>query len=494
MLSREEIQSLVQARLNGSKFVVVSNREPYSHEYTDQGDVMWTSPASGLVAALDPILRMTKGAWIAFGSGPADKEVTDAKGRVTVPPDNPQYTLRRIWLNKEEVDGYYYGMSNETMWPLCHIVYVRPTFQESDWQMYKRVNQKFADAILDEVGDDSAFVFVQDYHFALVPKILKKKRPDLTVAQFWHIPWPNEEAFRICPWRNEILEGLMANDLLGFHLQYHCDNFLRTLDQTLEARIDRETQAVNYKRHRCYVKPFPISVDYEEIAERAKSPEVVKAMEQIRKSLRQPYEYIAIGLDRLDYTKGIPERLMAIDRFLDKYPEFKKKFIYVNLGTLSRAHVPAYKDLADRVDALVAEINWKHKIDDWQPIEFRMERVNRDTILAYYRLANLCLVSPLHDGMNLVAKEFSAAQSADPGRGLLILSRFAGAARELTDALQVNPYDIEAFADAIYKGLKMTKKERKRRMLRSIETIKESTIYDWAASFFHELYRLGLLH
>ncbi len=485
---KKELLDLLKTKLKDYKIFVISNREPYIHKYKDD-TIEAIRPASGLVAALDPVLRASSGVWIAHGSGEADKDVVDKHDRIKVPPDNPSYHLRRVWLSKKQEDGYYYGFANSTLWPMSHIVYVRPSFNASNWNEYVKVNEKFARALVDEVGRSKALIWIQDYHFALCPKFIKEKNPDLITGHFWHIPWPNPEAFRICPWKNEILKGLLANDLLGFHIKYHCDNFLNTVDNNLECRINREASTIKIKEHVTTIKPYPTSIDFEGLVERAKSPLVGSKEKEIKRKIRKPYEFMAIGLDRLDYTKGIPERLKAIDRFLEKYPEYKNRFVYVGLGAPTRTHIKTYRDFLDEIESLAEEINWKYRTDGWQPIILRHEHISYDDILAYYKDANLCIVSSLHDGMNLVAKEFVAVQSISKN-GMLILSQFAGAARELADAISINPYNVESFADAIKFGLEMSREEREARMGKLAEIVAENDIYTWALSFISDLAKL----
>jgi len=488
MSKKDELIDLFKGKLKGYKLFVVSNREPYIHRYVDDS-VEVIRPASGLVAALDPVMQASEGVWIAHGSGDADKDVVDSHDRIKVPPDDPSYHLRRVWLSKKQEDGYYYGFSNSTLWPLSHIVYVRPTFNAENWKEYVKVNEKFARALVDEVGRSKAIIWIQDYHFALAPKYIKQKNPDLITGHFWHIPWPNPEAFRICPWKREILEGLLSNDILGFHIKYHCDNFLDTVDSNLESRIDREASTIEIKKHITSVKPYPASVDFEALVRRASSPQVTSKEKEIKKKIRKPYEFMALGLDRLDYTKGIPERLKAIDRFLEKYPEYKNRFVYVSMGAPTRVHIKTYRDIIDEIESLADEINWKHRTNGWQPIITRHEHVSYDEILAHYKEANLCIVSSLHDGMNLVAKEYITCQTLSR-KGMLILSQFAGAARELPEAIMINPYDVESFADSIKQGLELSREEREAKMARLAEQVKENDIYSWALSFISDLAKL----
>ncbi len=486
MWTKESLSELVREKLGGYVFVVVSNREPYIHTFAGR-NIVTQVPASGLTMALDPVMQACGGTWIAHGSGDADRETVDQDSRVAVPPDDPKYSLRRVWLSKEEEDGYYYGFANEALWPLCHIAYTRPVFSEAHWQVYKKVNATFADNVLAEVGDRKAFVFVQDYHLALLPRLLKERGPNLIVAQFWHIPWPNPEAFRICPWSDEVLTGLLGNDMLGFHVRYHSINFMDTVDRTLESRLDHERHEVMFRGKRTAIRQFPISVDFDEIDRESRKPEVDQEIERLRDRFGLTGEYIGIGIDRIDYTKGIVERFRALDRFLDKYPQYRGRLVFIQAGVPSRTQVGAYQRLTEEIDALVNVINWKNSAGHWKPIIYLREHESQLTLLALRRMANFCAVSSLHDGMNLVAKEFPAARWDEDG--VLILSPFTGAARELTDALLVNPYATDHFADAIRDALEMPREERQRRMQRMRAIVRENNIYKWAAETVTELAR-----
>lgn len=489
MQTRESLRKLVQEKLRDCVFLAVSNREPYIHTFSGR-EIKCQVPASGLTVALDPVMRTCGGTWIAHGSGDADAHVVDEQNKVQVPPNSPEYSLRRIWLSKEDEDGYYFGFANQALWPLCHIAYTPPLFDESDWESYMKVNQIFADNVLDEIGDSKAFVFVQDYHLALLPKLIKAGNPNITVAQFWHIPWPNPEVFRICPWQEEIVEGLLGNDLLGFHILYHCNNFLDTVDRTIEARVDREKYEVYRGTRTTSVKPYPISVDFDAISKQAQSEEINVEIERLKNILGIRDEFIGMGLDRFDYTKGIPDRLRAIDRFFTKYPDYKGTLVFIQVGVPSRVHIPAYKRINDEIDNLVEEINWKYSARHWKPIIYLHEHFSPLTLMALRRMANFCIVSSLHDGMNLVAKEFVASRFDE--EGVLILSRFTGAARELTDAVQINPYATDHFAEAIKQALEMAPEERQRRMRRMREVVRENNIYKWAADLISELVKFEI--
>jgi trehalose 6-phosphate synthase len=484
--TRERLEEVARTRLGGARLVVVANREPYLH-VRDGEDIRCLKPASGLTTALDPVMRACRGVWVAHGSGDADRVAADADGRVRVPPERPAYTLRRVWLSKEEEQGYYYGFANEALWPLCHICYTRPTFHADDWEQYRRVNRKFADAVLDEVRDEPAVVFVQDYHFALLPRMLKDARPDLVVLHFWHIPWPNREVFRVCPWQEEILDGLLGNDLLAFHIQWHCNNFLDTVDRALESRIALDDLSVTRGGKTTIVRPQPISIDPE--APGTLVPEDEQREERrLRKRLRLREQQLLVGVDRVDYTKGLPERFRAIDRLLTLHPELKRTFTFVQVAAPSRVHIPAYRQLNAEVNALVEAINWRHGNHTWRPIVYLNQHHNPDQVYRLYRMASGCVVSSLHDGMNLVAKEFVAAR--DDLRGVLVLSRFTGAAQELSDALLVNPYDVDGFAAALYQALHMPAEEQERRLRRMRQRVLDNNIYRWAGMLLSEAGKL----
>ncbi len=489
MWTKEQLKTTVKKKLGDRLLVIASNREPYIHTLKEK-KVEVIRPVGGAVTALDPIMMSCGGVWVAHGSGMADRKVVDENGRVKVPPEQPKYTLRRIWLSKEEEDGYYYGFSNRALWPLCHVVYALPTFDASDWSHYRKVNQKFAQAILEEIGEQKAFVWIQDYHLALVAKFIKEANPKVTCIHFWHIPWPNPEAFRICPTKREILEGLLANDIMGFHIRYQGENFLNTVELELEARIDRERTSVIYGGHETLVRAFPISVDFESLSEGAASGEVDKKMTQLKEEFSLDYDFILFGMDRIDYTKGIPEKLRAVRRLLEKYPEYTGRIVFIQMGALSRVHIKRYKELNDEINELVEEINWKYSTDAWSPIIFIRRDLSLIEKLAFFRLADVCVVSPLHDGMNLVSKEYISAKiDLD---GVLVLSQFTGSARELGDVVSVNPYDTEDFTDKLREALEMSREEKSRRMKRLREIVKENNIYKWAGKSIEELEKIRI--
>jgi alpha,alpha-trehalose-phosphate synthase [UDP-forming] len=492
MWTADRLAVQVQSRLDGGHLVVLSNREPYMHQRNGR-TLEVVVPPSGLVTALEPVLNACDGTWIAHGSGDADTEVVDSHDRLRVPPDDPRYTLRRVWLSKEEEEGYYYGFANEGLWPLCHIAHTRPIFRAQDWQHYQEVNRKFTEAVLKEIEDTpKPVVLVQDYHFALLPRLIKEQRPDARVAIFWHIPWPNPEAFAICPWQRQLVDGLLGADLVGFHIQSHCNNFLQTADRVVESRIDWEHFSLLRQGHRTIVRPFPISVDLTDDESIESDNHRVNYFERsaLMRSLGVEANFMGIGVDRVDYTKGIPERFRAIERFLEKYPKYQGKFTFVQIGAPSRTHIKRYHDLLAEVEAEAERINWRFQTGKWKPIVFLKRQHSHQEIERYYRAADLCLVTSLHDGMNLVAKEFLATRRDE--RGVLILSQFTGAARELRDALLVNPYDIDQTAEAIRAALEMEPEEKQMRIHRMRRNVKEHNIYRWAGSLITELCELRL--
>lgn len=483
--SKEKLQRTVREKLKNYQVVVVSNREPYLH-YLKEGKIAHLKPAGGAAHTLDSILQACGGTWVAYGSGNADRKVVDEQGRIRLPPGEPAYTLRRLWLNKEQADGYYYGFSNQALWPLCHIVYTRPIFRQADWNYYQQVNKMFAEAVLKEIGQRKAFVWIQDYHLALLAKYIKEKRKDVICAQFWHIPWPNPEAFRVCPMKKEILQGLLANDMLGFHVRYYDENFISTVEREIEARIDKEKTSIICHGHETIIRAFPISVDFQKISKEVDSQAIQERAVRFKEEFSLGGDLkIIFGLDRIDYTKGIPERLRAVARLLEKYPQYKERFVFIQIGALSRVRISQYRDLNDEINDLVEEINWKYSTENWSPIIFVRKTLSFPETLAFYRLGDVCIVSSLHDGMNIVAKEYICAKNNLDG--MLLLSRFTGAARELPEAVLINPYDIEDFADRIKQALEMPQKEKAQRMAKLRETVADNDIYKWADKFISEL-------
>jgi len=478
--TEERLKQFVHMRFGTRPIFVVSNREPLSHVFEGKR-IAELRPASGLVSALEPIMTACGGVWVAHGSGDADRAAGD---RVGLPPSDPMYTLRRVWLDAEEEAGYYYGFSNEGLWPLCHIVHERPQFRAGDWEHYRAVNQRFADVLLEEMEKAEApIVLIQDYHFALLPRMIKQARPDARVALFWHIPWPNVEAFGICPWPEEILLGMLGADLVGFHTQIHCNNFLETVERMIEGRVEWDDFTAVRGQHTTHILPFPISIAVEEDLD-----DRVPDRDTLLTELGTTADFLGIGVERLDYTKGLPERLRAIRRFFERWPEYRGRVVFVQIASPSRSRIERYQRLQREVRESIRKINEELGDRDWRPIVYRERHHDHREIAAYYRNADFCLVTALHDGMNLVAKEFIAARDHDSG--VLILSRFTGAARELREALLVNPYDIEDTAGAIKRAVEMSREEQKERMARMRSQVREHNVYRWAALLLAELGRM----
>ena len=475
--SPETLREILDRELRGAEVIVVSNREPFIHVHDGDGVVV-QRPASGLVTAMEPIMRACSGTWIAHGSGSADRQVVDAEDHVAAPVEEPGYQLRRVWLTKEEEAGYYYGFANEGLWPLCHIAHVRPTFRTSDWEQYEEVNRKFADAVIEEARTSDPVVLVQDYHLALAPRMIRRKLPDATIITFWHIPWPNPEAFAICPQREELLDGLLGSSILGFHTQFHCNNFVDTVDRQLEARADRETFAVSYRGQRTLVKRYPISVDWPP-AEAPQADPVDTCRHVVREQLGLPPDQaIGVGVDRMDYTKGLEERFRAVERLMEQFPEWIGRFTFVQIAAPTRSSIEQYQSYADRVHALAERINQRFANRRAPVILLRAEHHDAHRVFEFYRAADLCFVSSLHDGMNLVAKEFVAAR--DDEAGVLLLSQFTGAARELPEALVVNPYDADQCATALDAALTMPMRMQRARMRLMRGLLREFNVYRWA--------------
>ncbi len=481
----EKLRSLLHDELAGDEVIVVSNREPYIHEQTDQAIVL-RRPASGLVTAVEPVMRACSGTWIAHGSGSADRATVDANDHLRVPPKHPEYTLRRVWLSDAEEMGYYYGFSNEGLWPLCHMAHVRPVFRTSDWEHYVAINQRFAEAVIAEARTDDPIVLVQDYHFALLPRMIREQLPKATLIMFWHIPWPNPESFGICPWREEILQGLLGNTLLGFHTPFHCKNFLETVDRYLETRIEYEASTISHGGDLTQVEPYPISIAW---PENDMSIDLVQYRKAFRQELHVPDTHaLALGVDRLDYTKGILERFHALDRLFELHPELIGKFSLLQIAAPSRSSLEEYQNLEARVRALAMAINQRYANTEAPAIFLRVEHYDAEQLTQCYRSSDICVVTSLHDGMNLVAKEFIAARNDE--LGVLILSQFTGAARELHEALLINPYHVEQGAQALYRALTMPELEQKERMRSMRQRVKDFNVYRWAGLMLLDAARL----
>jgi trehalose-6-phosphate synthase len=483
----EALREILQRDLAGEEVLIVSNREPYIHVHNeDKIEVKF--PASGLVSALEPVMRACSGTWIAHGSGNADKESVGKDDSVAVPPGSPQYRLRRVWLTPEEEKGYYYGFSNEGLWPLSHVAHTRPVFRTEDWEMYKKVNQKFADAVVAESKSDNPVILVQDYHFALLPRMIRRALPNATVILFWHIPWPNAESFGICPWREEILHGMLGSSILGFHTRFHCNNFIDSVDRYREALIDRESSTVSAGGVSTAVRHYPISIEWPPRWLEGQEP-VREAKRSVREELGVPADLsLGLGVDRLDYTKGILERFRAVERLLELQPEWRGKFSFVQIASPSRSEIEQYKNFERQVREETDRINLRYGTASYRPIILRATHHTPFEVFRYFRAADLCFVGSLHDGMNLVAKEFVSAR--DDEQGVLVLSQFTGASRELPESLIVNPYDVDQCAAALQIALTMEAREQEERMRSMRNYVKEFNVYRWAGRMLIDAARM----
>jgi trehalose 6-phosphate synthase len=471
------LRLVLTQKLPEADVIVVSNREPYIHN-REGDEIVVQTPASGLVAAIEPIMRACGGTWVAHGSGSADRDTVDRFDRIRVPPGAPSYVLRRVWVSEEEQNGYYYGLANEGLWPLCHMAFVRPNFREDDWNEYKLINARYAQAIAKEAKRPDPIILVQDYHFALLPGMLRKKLPDATIITFWHIPWPNPEIFGICPWKEEIIGGLLGSTVVGFHTQFHCNNFLETVDRFMQARTDREQSLITLGNLETYVRPYPISIEWPPAGMENQKP-VEECRSAVRRRLGLGDQVrLGVGIERFDYTKGIIDRLRAVDAFLTTHPEWKNRFVFVQVAAPTRTKLATYSALQNEAAELACEINARHGGPSYEPIRLIIRHHEPHEIFELFRAADICIVSSLHDGMNLVAKEFVAAR--DDERGVLLLSTFAGASRELTEALIVNPYDARSMVDAIYQALVMPEEEERERMRLMREIVRLRNVYRWA--------------
>ena len=484
----QALQQVVRDHLNSAQVIIVSNREPYIHNFDAHGRPIVQVPASGMVTALEPIMRACSGVWVAHGAGSADRETVDRYDQIRVPPDDPTYTLRRVWLTREQEQGYYYGFSNEGLWPLCHLAYVRPAFRASDWEAYEEVNAKFADVVAAETNNGSPLILIQDFHFALLPHLIRRRIPKATIALFWHIPWPNAETFGVCPWKREMLMHMLSADILGFHTRYHCQNFLDTLDRFVECQIDREHMTVTLQGHVCRVAPYPISIEWPP-RWLARLPDVASCRNVIRERFNLAEDVvIGLGVERWDFTKGILERFQALETLLEKNPRHRGKICLLQIAAPSRGQLPAYQALQQQTYDEVKRINEKFAEGDWKPIVLIDEHQEPLRVFELYRAVDFCLVNSLHDGMNLVAKEFVAAR--DDEDGVLILSTFAGASRELPEAVLINPFDVTETAAAMEIAMSMGRDERRARMSLMRRTVKENNVYRWAGRMLMDAARI----
>ncbi len=486
MDSLHRLKRVIRKKIGKKKFVVVSHTEPYMHYYSE-GQVRWRKAAGGLVTALDPVMQVCKGTWVAYGAGDADADASSPTGRVKVPPNDAQYVLQRVALSKDELVGYLDGAAHSALWPWCHFAYVRPVFDDDQWEVYREVNRRFADAVVRSVGKKPAFVWLNDYHLALAAQYIKQRRPDIVTAQFWHVPWPHVELFKICPWGREILEAMLYNDLVGFQIRNYANNFLDSVDQTLQARVDREQSSIYYKKSRTSVRRFPISIDYHAVRKAAlKVSEPQEAA--LRRHLGLVAPHLVVSVDRLDYAKGLSEKMATLDAFFSNHPQWRGRLTLVQVASPTRSSVPAYRYNTEQVRAQADAVNYRWGEGDWKPVVLLNSFVAYPDVVALYRMADVCWIHSLHDGMNLVAKEYVAAKT--DGDGVLLLSRFTGASREMPQAVPVNPYALNDSVRALKHALELPLPDRRKRMEKLSREIQEHDVYAWAADFIGDITRL----
>jgi trehalose-6-phosphate synthase len=482
-LQAADLENILRRALPERRFVIASNREPYEHYWDDGSDEIGVRrPAGGLVAALDPLMQAVGGVWVAWGSGDRDRDMVDGSDRLAVPPENPSYLLRRMWLDQQDINQFYYGYANQFLWPLCHLRPALTRVRYKYWERYVSVNRRFAEAVIEEARAGAAAVWFQDYHLALAPEVVRNARPDLTLAHFWHIPFPPLEIFRVASRAPELLRGLVANDIMGFHLPLFGDNFLRCVESLLpDATVNWSERTVERAGTRCHVRSFPISIDIDEFTEAATRPGAEDRIARLRARYAPGGAMLGLGVDRVDYSKGLEEKIKAIDILFDHHPEMRERFSFVQIAVPSRTGIDTYDFLNEKLERAVWSINDKYSSGGWQPVHLVKDSLSRDRLALFYRAADLCIVNSLQDGMNLVAKEYVACQIDDPG-GVLVLSKFAGAAEELDGSFEVNPYDPEETAERLRTALLLPEAERRERMRRMHDSLR--SIYDWMGEIF----------
>jgi trehalose 6-phosphate synthase len=452
------------------------------------GQPVAVSPAGGLTAALQPAVSATGGTWIAWGSGPADFDVTDADGRILVPPEDPSFVLRRIALSEKEIAEYYLDIANRSFWPLCHLQINNFSFNAESWKTYVSVNRRFARAADEEVAGRRSTVWIQDYHLGLVAGMLERRAHQF-IHQFWHIPWPPPDILRLLPAARALLRGLLGNDLLGFHTRRYVANFFACVADLLPgAKTDVKSGVVSFRNHRTHVRPYPISIDAPTIQRLATRPDVEEASRRLWRTHAPPNGQLVLGVDRADYTKGIPHRLLAFGRMLEQHPELLGRVTLVQIAVPSRSDISEYQDLEREIETLVRDINGRHGRPGWAPILHLQENLDLPTLVAWYRAADVCVVSPVQDGMNLVAKEYVAAHVGK--LGVLLLSQFAGAAEELEGAILINPYDESSVARSLFVALSMRPREREVRLKIMQKQVSTNTVQDWMRTIFRDVKKL----
>ncbi|HUS99407.1 MAG TPA: trehalose-6-phosphate synthase [Candidatus Thermoplasmatota archaeon] len=465
------------------KLILVTNREPYVHRKI-KNEIICKKSLGGVISALDPLMQQHKGIWVAWGSGNADFLVTDSEKKIEVPPDHPTYVLKRIPLTNKEIENYYHGFSNRVLWPLFHLFIEKMRAKETYWNTYWTVNKKFAQSILKEMETDD-LIWIHDYHLSLVPYFMKMKEPNAKIALFWHIPWPPWEIFYTLPWRNELLEGILASDFVGFHTSSYVSNFINCAERKTGVSFDTKKKTIFFKDHKTKIRHFPLGISYKEYHQLAHTPAVSKKAEKLKKLYGN--RNLILGIDRLDYTKGILDRIKAFELLLEDNPKYREKVVLIQIASPSRNKIEEYFTMKKEIDEAVGRINGKYRNETWTPVMYFYKEISQNSLLAYYKIADIGLLTPLRDGMNLIAKEFIASNDENT---VLILSEFAGASEELTNAIMVNPYDIRSIGRAIKTAIEMPCEEKKHRFLSMEKKVKKHDSEWWYSNFLKEWERV----
>lgn len=480
----------------GYDLIIAADGEPVVSIPNKDG-VMSQVPAGGVAMVLDPIAKATNALYIARAKSEKERAALDRNDKMMVGNADGNYTLKRLFINEEDAEGYYFGFANQTLWPLCHVAFEEPQFSPEWFEQYKKVNKIYAEAIQAEIKDKT-FVWIHDYQLAMVPSMIERNKNTI-IGMFWHIPWPTWEVFRVLPFKKEILTSMLSSDFLAFHRNYQARNFLDTVERELEVRIDQETQQVHYNNHVTTVRSIPLGLDVDVVksmvhVEEAETPlsKTIRELFGIEEKKDHPLKWyfekykVIFGVDRLDYTKGIRQRLQALDKFFEKNPQYIGKVVYLGIIAPSREKIESYRKVRKVAKELAASINKKYGTKNWKPLHLLHVLFNREDILNFYHSADICLVTPLDDGMNLVSKEFVIASSMSSNPGMLVLSQFAGSATDLNGAIIVNPYDMEEVADGIKQGLEMKKEEKEARIKNMAEMLEEKNVYDWGYTFIRD--------
>jgi len=463
------------------RFVVVSNRLPFYRKLDSKGNVIWKQSTGGLITAMDPVLRKTNGLWVGWDVSPYEDakeqsfkliDIKDIESEEETAEKEGSYSIGCIPVTHDEAEGYYNRLSNGTLWALFHYFFEKCSLDHASWDTYCQVNKRFAEYVHKLVKPDDV-IWIQDFHLFMVPYYLRQLRPKQKIHFFLHIPFPHVDIFSILPWQDDIVKSLLCCDTVGFHHKRYRKNFLQAVD--IYHKSNPETKL----KTNVYVNP--ISIDFDRFDHTSRKVEVASRRDEIRKQILS--KKLILGVDRLDYSKGIKERLKAIEFLIEKHPELKEQFTYYQLAIPSREDISAYKQLKKEVDGIIGHINGRFSTGTWTPIHYMYSSVTFDELIALYGAADIALITPLRDGMNIVCKEYIASHS--DGDGILVLSKFAGAAADIKNCIPVNPYSIEEVATSIYQALKMKEPERRKRMQKMRRTIRTNNINHWLDKCLH---------